>query len=148
MFSVQNSVVHARGVLQDFRVKHKMTQAEGECLCTLSKSPATSQEHGWRYPAQENNYSETQANASEFKFLVGDCLITQGNAQVAQSSEQPTVTSEVVGTIPTSDPWHLCEELVNALPAVVSLRRVLRFGNVDRVVGTVRSQQSTGPTTS
>ena len=36
----------------------------------------------------------------------------QGNDQVAQSSEQPTVTSEVVGSIPTSDSWHLCEELV------------------------------------
>ena len=72
----------------------------------------------------------------------------QGNDQVAQSSEQPTVTSELVGSIPTSDSRHLCEELVNALPSVVSLRRVLRFGNVDRVVGTVRSQQSTGPTTS
>ena len=46
MFSVQNSVVHARRVLRDFEVKHKMTEAEGECLCTLSKSPATSQEHG------------------------------------------------------------------------------------------------------
>ena len=43
MFSVQSSVVHTRGVLRDFGVKHKMTQAEGECLCTLSKSPATSQ---------------------------------------------------------------------------------------------------------
>ena len=45
MFSVQNSVVHVCGVLRDFGVKHKMTQAKAS-VCTLSKSPATPQEHG------------------------------------------------------------------------------------------------------
>ena len=64
------------------------------------------------------------------------------NDQVAQSSEQAPVTSEIVGSIPTSDSWHSREEFVDALPTVVDFLRVLRFppiGNVNRVVGVIKS---------
>ena len=53
---------------------------------------------------------------------------------MAQSSEQAPLISAIVGSIPTSDSGHLREELVNALPTVVSLRRVLRFGKIDRML--------------
>ena len=61
----------------------------------------------------QNNYSETQVNAREFKFLVYDCLILHSKSQVAQSSEQTPITCEVVGSILTSDSSHPCEELVS-----------------------------------
>ena len=68
------------------------------------------------------NYSETlKYNAIEFKFLVQDCLILRSNHQVAQSSKQAPAASEIVSSIPTSDSWHLCEELVNTLSTVVGL---------------------------
>ena len=41
-FSVQDSVIHARGMLRDFG-KCKNTGAAGECIFTLSESQATSQ---------------------------------------------------------------------------------------------------------
>ena len=44
MFSVQDSVVHARGVLRDFKGKRRMIQA-------------TSQIHERRYLAQESLWS-------------------------------------------------------------------------------------------
>ena len=50
-----------------------------------------------------NNVNETQVNAGEFKFLMWDCVMLHTNIQVAQSSEQAPVTSEVVGSFPTSD---------------------------------------------
>ena len=71
----------------------------------------------------------------EFKFLVYDCLVLHSIDQVAQSLEQAPVTSEIVGSISTSDSRHLREECVNALPTVVDFLRVLRFpsiGNVNR----------------
>ena len=57
--------------------------------------------------------------------------------QVTQLSDQAIVTFEIVGSIPTSDTRHLCEELVNALPIIVGFR-VLRFRNVGSVVGIVK----------
>ena len=53
---------------------------------------------------------ETQAKAKQFKLLdrVG-CLILHSNDQVAQSSQQALVAHQIVGSIPTSDSWHLCE---------------------------------------
>ena len=50
-----------------------------------------------------NNVNETQVNAGEFKFLMWDCVILHTNVQVAQLSEQASVTSEVVSSISTSD---------------------------------------------
>ena len=70
----------------------------------------------------KRNYCETQCNEIEFKFLVQDCLILRCNHQVAQSSKQAPAACEIVSSIPTSDSWHLCEELVNAL-----LERVVRI---------------------
>ena len=61
---------------------------------------------------------------------------------MAQSSEQAPVTSEIVGSIPTSDSCHLREEFVNAVPTVVDFLRVLRFppiGNVNIVVRVIKS---------
>ena len=69
------------------------------------------------------------------------CSILHINNQVAQSSEQAPVTSEVVGTIPTLDVWHSCKELVNnwcgikegflALGGVFVGRRRQREGRLD-----------------
>ena len=56
-----------------------------------------------------------------------DCLILDTNDQVAQSSKQAPVTFDIVSSIPSSDSWHLCEELVNARQTVVGLLRVLRL---------------------
>ena len=58
-----------------------------------------------------NNYSETQDNEIEFRFLVLDCLILHSTPQVVQSSEPAPATSEIVSSIPTSDLWHLCEDI-------------------------------------
>ena len=59
-------------------------------------------------------------------------------ASVAQSSEQATFTSEIVGSMLATDSCMtlMWKESVNALPKVVGFLRVLRFpptGNVDRV---------------
>ena len=89
-----------------------------------------------------NKYSETQANVSEFKFLVQDCLILHSHDQVAKWSEQASVTSKIVGSIPTSNSWQLCEELVNALPTAVGSVWVLQLRDIDRVVRIVNCKIS------
>ena len=57
-------------------------------------------------------------------------MILHSNDQVAQWSKQRPVTSEIVGSIPTSD------------STVVGSLRVLRFGNVRRVVVIVNCKLS------
>ena len=73
MSAVRDYVIHARGMLRDFRRARTNTRAACECIFALSGCRATSQVHGSRNPAQENHlviFCEITIVKQRFKTLV------------------------------------------------------------------------------